>query len=131
MSKRDFIIFVDGLKSTLGTLTDDQWKRLLQKAVQDYRLTTEEAIEILEDSGLKVVNYLEELGLRIEELENHSEETLKKRVEDVWSPLYNKALQDYTDRGVERRKLLNRAKNTLLNPQKRRKHLAVLKTQRH
>ena len=69
-SRRDaFIAVIYTLKSALGTLTDAQQKRLLQKADQDYGLTREEATQILNDSGLIVgetVNHLEVLGLRVE-----------------------------------------------------------------
>ena len=134
-SRRDaFIAVIYTLKSVLGTLTDDQLKRLLQKADRDYGLTRKEATQILNASGLivgKPVNYFQVLGLRIEDIQNQSEETIKTLVDDAQFRLYRKAMDDHTDRGVERRKLLNTAKSTLLNPQKRREHLAVLKTQIH
>lgn len=132
MSKQNrdgFVAFVEDLKSTLGTFNDDQQERLRQKARRTYGLTAKEAEQILEDLGIKVINYFEVLGLTIAELENHSsEETVKKRVEDAWFPPYNKALKDHTNRGVERRNLLNKAKKILIDPQKRQIHIAQIKS---
>ena len=130
MSKQNrdgFIAFVNGLKSAFGTLNDDQLERLRQKARQNYGLTAKETEQILEDLGLTVINYFEVLGLTIEELENHrSEEAIKKRVQDAWAPRYQQALRDTTDRGVERRNLLNNARNTLKDPQKLQAHIDKL-----
>ena len=131
MSQRNregFIAFADGLKAKFGTLNDDQLGRLRQKARQNYGLTAQETEQIIEDLGLTVINYFEALELTIEELENHSEETVKKRVEDAWVPRYNQALHDHRDRGVERRDLLNKAKNILIDPQKRQIHIAQIKS---
>ena len=64
-SRRDaFIAVAYTLKSALGTLTEDQLKRLLQKVEQDYGLPREEATQILNDSGLvvgEIVNYFDVL----------------------------------------------------------------------
>ena len=80
-SRRDaFIGLAYTLKSALGTLTEDQLRRLLQKAEQDYGLPQEEATQILNDSGLVVgetVNYPEVLEQRIEDIQNQSEETIR------------------------------------------------------
>ena len=127
-NREGFSAIVDGLKAKFGTLNDDQLGRLRQKARQNYGLTAQETEQILEDSGLTVINYFEALELTIEELENHSEETVKKRVEDAWFPRYNQALNDHTDRGVESRDLLNKAKNILIDPQKRQIHIAQIKS---
>lgn len=130
MSKHNrggFVAFAEHLKSTLGTLSDDQQERLQQKARQTYGLTTKETVQIFEDLRIKVINYFETLELTIEELENDiSEETVKKRVQDAWFPLYEEALKDHTSRGVDRRDLLNKAKNNLIDPQKRREHIGTL-----
>lgn len=131
MSKQNrdgFIAFVEHLKSAFGTLNDDQLGRLRQKARLNYGLPAQETEQILEDLGLKVINYFEVLGLTIKELENHSEETVKKRVEDAWLPRYKRAVDDTGDGAVERRDILNNAKNMLIDPQKRQIHIAQIKS---
>ena len=71
-------------------------------------------------------NYFEVLGLRIEDLQNQSEETIKTLVEDAHLPLYKRALLDHRPGAEERRNLLNEAKNTLIDPQRRKKYIEEL-----
>lgn len=124
MSNRDFMIFVGGLKSTLGNLNGDQWERLLQKAVQDYGLTAEEATQILEDLELKVINYCEVLGLNIEDLQHKSETEIETLVQNKYNQLYKNAIDSKASGAVKN--LLIEAKSILKDPQKRREHIAVL-----
>ena len=126
MSKSTFIVFVHGLKSTLGTLTDDQWKRLLQKAKRSYGLTAEEATQILEDLELKVINYYEVLGLSVEDLQHKSEADIQTLVQNKYNQLYSKAINSKASGAVKN--LLIEAKSILKDPQKRREHLAMLQT---
>ena len=135
MSKRDFIALVDGLKSTLGTITDDQRETLLRQARQNYGLTTDEATTILNDSGLvagELVNYFEVLGITIEALKNHSEDEIQKIVDAKYGMYYNRASAmvsnpHITEKEIEEMKnRVIRAKTVLTNPEKRRKHIAEL-----
>lgn len=124
MSKRNFMIFVSGLKSTLGDLNGDQWKRLLQKAERDYGLTAEEATQILEDLELKVINYCEVLRLSVEDLQRKSEADIQTLVQNKYNQLYKNAIDSKASGAVKN--LLIEAKSILKDPQKRREHLAVL-----
>lgn len=126
MSKRNFMIFAGGLKSTLGNLNSDQWKRLLQIAERDYGLTAEEATQILEDLELKMINYCEVLKLKIEDLQHKSEADIQTLVQNKYNQLYGKAIDSKASGAVKN--LLIEAKNILKDPQKRREYLAVLQT---
>lgn len=124
MSKRNFMIFVSGLKSTLGNLNSDQWKRLLQKAERDYGLTTEEATQILEDLELRVINYCEVLRLSVEDLQRKSEADIQTLIQDKYNQCYKIAIDSKASGAVKN--LLIEAKSILKDPQTRREHLAVL-----
>ncbi len=84
-SQRDaFIAVADTLKSALGTLTEDQFIRLLQKAEQDYGLTQKEATQILYDLGLvvgEIVNYNDAVHYLIQLYDNF------RRVEDQFTTI--------------------------------------------
>ena len=85
MSKRDeYIALINEFKTVSPTISDDQRKGLLRRAVQQYDLSVDDAIEILDASGLVIgerVDYFEILGLSISELENQSESAIANRVE--------------------------------------------------
>ena len=130
MSKRDaFIAVVDTLKSTFSTITDDQRKRLLRQAVQSYELTADEATQILKTSGLVVgesVDYFEVLGLTIQELRGRSEADIVNHVVAAHGKLYSESLTRGSLPGEDKRRdLLNQARDTLTDLQKRLEHIAI------
>ena len=136
MSKRDeFIAIVNAFKAASPAITDAQRKGLLRQAKQQYGLSFEDARQILKASGLvvgDVVNYFEVLGLSIDELQNETESAITTRVDTAHKELYSASLRAG---GLPRpdgktqeqwRTLLNQARDTLKEPQKRREHLATL-----
>lgn len=133
MSKRDK--FIEALRSSSLIITDTQRIKLLQQAVQDYGLSMDEASEILNDLGLVVgedVNYFEVLGLSIEEIRNLDEHTIKTLVEAAHKEHYRASLQAggrvRADGKTEEqwRNILNQARDTLKDSQKRREYLNIL-----
>ena len=136
MSKRDeFIAIVNAFKAASPAITDAQRKGLLRQAKQQYGLSFEDARQILKASGLvvgDVVNYFEVLGLSIDELQNETESVIATRVDAAHKELYSASLRAG---GLPRpdgktqeqwRTLLNQARDTLKEPQKRREHIATL-----
>ena len=79
------------------------------------------------------MNYFEVLGLSIEELAGQNEATIAKRVDEAHKELYSKTIGAYANiprpdgrTQQQWQSCLNDAKNTLLDPAKRRKHIAEL-----
>ena len=139
MANRDaFIIVVNTLKALSQTITDEQRKALLQQAVQQHGLSIDEADHILKASGLVVgesINYFEVLGFSIEELQNQSEDVIAINVDIAHKKYYAESLRAG---GLPRpdgrtqeqwRTVLNQARDTLKDPQKRTEHLATLQTE--
>ena len=136
MSKRDeFITFVNEFKAASSTISSEQYKGLHQQAEIKYKLSVEEASEILKDSGLKVErrdNYFEILGLSIEELQSLNEDTIVKRVKEAHNKHYGESLKagarPRPDGRTEDqwRTLLNEARDTLTNFHKRKAYVANL-----
>ena len=93
MSKRDeFITAINIFRSASQSITAEQRKGLLQQAVQQHGLTTDEADQILKASGLVVgesLNYFEILGLHLEELQNQSETSITTRVDEAHKKYYS------------------------------------------
>ena len=136
MSKREeFITVINTLKALSSTITSEQRKGLLQQAVQQYNLSTDEADKILKGSGLIVgekINYFEVLGFSLEELQNQSEKTIVPQIDAAHKKLYSESLRAG---GLPRpdgrtqeqwRTVLNQARDTLKDPQKRQKYLTTL-----
>lgn len=136
MSKRDeFIELLNTFKNVSPTITDTQRRGLLKQAVQHYALSVEEATEILKSLGLVVgeeINYFEVLGISIAELQNRSEAAITAHVETTHKKLYTASLRaggrPRADGRTEAqwRILLNQARDTLMEPQKRHEHAAML-----
>ncbi len=136
MPKHDeFRGVVSTLKSASSTISAEQRIGLLRQAVQQYDLSVDEASKIIEESGLVVgekVNYFATLELSIEELEGQSESDIAARVDDAHNQRYNASLQAGgrvrpDGRSEEQwRVLLNQARDTLKDPQKRQEHIANL-----
>ncbi len=75
-------------------------------------------------------NYFEVLGLTIGELRSLNEKAIKDRVNSAHLELYRKSLAAGGKPGEDKkRELLNDAKKILLDPEKRKKHIAELSHQ--
>ena len=136
MSQRDeFITFVNELKTTSPTISTEQYRSLHRHAETKYQLSVEEASKILRDSGLNVKrtdNYIEILGLSIEELQSRNEAAVVRRVEKAHNKYYSVSLKagarPRPDGRTEEqwRTLLNQARDTLKSPQKREEYIENL-----
>ncbi len=136
-SHDEFIRVVNTLKTLSKTITDEQRIGLLQQAVQQFGLSAAEADEILKASGLIVgesVNYFEVLGFSVDEFENRDETFILTRIDEAHKKQYSASLQAG---GLPRpdgrtqeqwRTVLNQARDTLKDPQKRVEHIAALQT---
>ncbi len=139
MSRRDeFITVINTFKTVSPTITDEQRIGLLRQAVQNYGLSTEEASEVLNALGLIVgeaVNYFEVLGFSIEEIQNLDEDAITNVVETAHKNSYSASLRAGArlrpDGKTEEqwRALLNQARDTLKDAQKRQEHLTTLLSQ--
>ena len=112
-----------------------QYRGLHRQAEAKYELSVEEASEILKNSGLNVErtdNYIDILGLSIEELQSRNEDTIVKRVEKAYDKYYRASLKagarPRPDGRTEEqwRTLLNQARDTLEDPQKREEYIENL-----
>ena len=136
MSKREeFITFINELKMVSSTISDEQRKGLLRRAVQQHGISVDEAVEILQSSGLIIgehLDYFEVLGLSISELEDRSESDIANRVEAAHNKLYRESLSAggrvRPDGKSEEqwRTILNQARDALKDGQKRSEHLTTL-----
>ncbi len=136
MSNRDeFQAFISRLKAVSPTITDEQRKGLLRQATLEFEVPVEDAVEILQTAGFVVGqndNYFEILGVSIDELSNLSEDTITTHVNAIHKKLYTTSLAagglPRTDgRSQEQwRNVLNQARDTLIDPVKRHKHIADL-----
>ncbi len=136
MSKREeYITFISALRTASPTITDEQRKGFVRLGVQEYGLTVDEAIDILNSSGIQVgeqVDYFQVLGLSISELENLSEVEIVHRVEAAHRTLYAESLKaggrPRADGKTEEqwRTLLNQARDSLIDPKRRLGHLSSI-----
>ena len=136
MSKREeFIEVVNTFKTVSQSITHVQRRGLLSQAVQNFGLSIEEASEIFISLGLIVgeeLNYFEVMELSIEELQNKSATEIENYVETSHSRLYGNSLRAgglprSDGRSQEQwRNILNEARDTLIDPVKRREHIAFL-----
>lgn len=136
MPKREeFITFINTLKTVSPTITDEQRIGLLRQARQQYGLTVDEATEILKASGLVVgegINYFEVLGLSIAEIQHQSETGITHLVETAHKKRYSASLRAGArlrpDGKTEEqwRMLLNEARDTLIDSERRREHINAL-----
>ncbi|MDE0085097.1 MAG: SUMF1/EgtB/PvdO family nonheme iron enzyme [Candidatus Poribacteria bacterium] len=139
MSKREeFIAAINILSAASQSITTEQRIGLLQQAVQQYGLSADDADEVLKASGLIVgerKNYFEILGLSIGELQNQSDTIIAAHVDEAHKKLYSESLRAG---GLPRpdgrtqeqwRNVLNQARDTLKDPQKRSEHIATLQTE--
>ena len=83
---------------------------------------TERTEKNSKDAGLSV-NYFKELELDIKDIESLSESKIKKVVEDKYKKLDRKYIYSANPRNRRKRDLLLEARDTLLDPQKRKEHI--------
>ncbi len=138
MSKREeFRTRLNTIKTTLQTITAEQRKEILRLGVQQHGLTPNEAADIFNASGIIVgghVNYFEVLELSISDVQNLNDTIIVSRVKAAHKKLYNASLiaggRPRADGKTEEqwRTVLNQARDTLKDPQKRLEHIAILQT---
>ena len=136
MSKREeYIVFVSALRTASPTITDEQRKGFVRLGVQEYGLTVDEAVDILNLSGIQVgeqVDYFQVLGLSISEFEDRSEAEIVNHVETAHNKLYSESLKaggrPRADGKTEEqwRTLLNQARDSLIDPKRRLGHLSTI-----
>ncbi len=123
------------IRTTFKTITDEQCKELLRLGVQQHGLTPNEAVDLFNASGIIVgghVNYFEVLGFSIAEFQNLNDTIIVNRVQAAHKKLYNASLiaggRPRADGKTEEqwRTVLNQARDTLIDPQKRREHTVML-----
>lgn len=139
MSKREeYIAFIDAVKTASPTITDEQRKGFLKLGVHQYSLTVDEASDILNASGIKIggqIDYFLVLGISISEIQVLDETAIVSRIETAHKKLYNASLaaggRPRADGMTEGqwRTVLNHARDTLINPQKRQQYLATLQVE--
>ena len=136
--REEFITFINTLKAASPTITDEQRKGSLRVAVQQYGLSVDEASQIFETSGILIgehVNYFEMLGFAYEDIQNLEEASIVNRVKTQHEKLYSESLKAggriRPDGKTEEqwRRMLNQARDTLTDPQKRNEHIATLTLQ--
>ena len=97
MSKhKEFIAFLNTLKTASPTITAEQRKGFLRLGVQQHGLTVEEATHIFDASGIVIgerVNYFEVLGFSITEIQNLNDTTIVSRVAAAHKSLYSASLK--------------------------------------
>ncbi len=132
--REEFITFINTLKAASPTITDEQCKGFLRIAVQQHGLSVDEASEIFETAGIAIgehLNYFEMLGLSMIEMQNLDESSIVSRVEAAHKLRYRESLNAggriRPDGKTEEqwRRLLNQARETLTDTQKRQEHLAT------
>ena len=136
MSNRDeFVAFINSLKAVSRTITDEQRKGLIRQATLEYEVHIDDAVEILHAAGLVVGqndNYFEILDISIAELSNLSEDAISILINTTHKKLYALSLAAgglprSDGRSQEQwRNILNEARDTLIDPVKRREHIAFL-----
>ena len=130
--------FIRTLRAASPTITDKQHIGLLRQAVQEYGLSLENAKQILKASGLVIgesVNYFEVLEISVEDIQNLTESVIAARADTAHKKSYRASLNAggriRPDGKTEEqwRTILNQARDTLKDPQKRRTHIATLETE--
>ena len=135
MSKRDeFIQVINTFKNVSPSITDTQRRELLKQAVQIYDLSVDDASEILKSWGLIVgeeVDYFEVLGISIEEIQGLDDQTIINIIETAHDQCYRASLRAGArirpDGKTEDqwRNILNQARDTLGDTQKRHEYLTI------
>ena len=129
MSKRDeFIDLINEFKTVSPSISEEQRKGLLRRAVQQFGVGVDDAVEILNTSGLVIgesIDYYEVLGLSRSDFEYRSESDIVNQINGAHEKLYSASLKaggrPRADGRTEEqwRTLLNQARDTLIDPEKR------------
>ncbi len=136
MSKREeYITLINEFKTVSPTISDEQRKGLLRRAVQQFDIDIDEAVDILNTSGLAIgekIDYFDVLGLSTEEMQSLDELAIANRVETAHKTLYSASLRAGGRPRVDGRTeeqwriLLNQARDVLVDVEKRQEHIALL-----
>ncbi len=135
MNKHDaYKTLIREFKAVSPSITEAQRKGLLRRGIEEHGLSVDEAVELLDTSGLVIgeqVNYLEVLGLSISDIENQNEDEIAYKINDAHKKRYRASLnaggRPRPDGKTEEqwRILLNQAHEVLLDPKRRDEHIAV------
>lgn len=136
-NRDDFITIIRALREASPSISNEQRKGLIRQAVQNYGLSVDEATDVFVSLGLVVgeeINYFDVLGFSIDEFRSIDETEIRNLVEVAHKKLYSASLQaggrPRADGRTEEqwRNVLNQARDTLIDPIKRREHIAFLQT---
>ncbi len=129
MSNRgEFIDLINEFKRVSPSISDEQRKGLLRRGVQQFGIGMDDAIEILNASGLVIgesIDYYEVLGLSRAGFETRSESEIVNQVRGAHEKLYSASLKaggrPRADGRTEEqwRTLLNQARDALIDPESR------------
>lgn len=134
-NQEEFLTVIKALKALSSTITDEQRKGLLQQAVQHHGFSIDEAKDLLISSGLAVgenVNYFDVLELSVEQIQDQSDEQINTLVSEAHKRFYSASLRagglPRSDGRTQEqwRNLLNKARDTLLNQQRRLEHISTI-----
>ena len=137
LKRNEYIDFINEFRTVSPTITDEQRIGLLRRGVQQHGLSISEAEDIILSSGLIIgeqIDYFEILGLSIEDIQNQNEDLITTEVDRIHSELYNASLKAggriRSDGRTEEqwRILLNKARDTLKNVEKRKSHIEMLQS---
>lgn len=136
MSKHEaYIALLNEFKTVSPTISHEQRIGLLRRGVEEHGLSVDDAVKILNASGLAIgekENFFEVLGFSIEDLQNESESEIKTLVNTAHKKLYRVSLnaggRPRSDGRTEEqwRNILNQARDTLIDIDKRITHTAML-----
>ena len=131
----EYFALINTFKTVSSTISEEQRIGLLRRGIEEHGLSVDEAVEILDTSGLVIgeqINYFEVLGLAISDIENQSEDEITHHVNEAHKECYRTSLKaggrPRADGKTEEqwRILLNQAHEVLLDPKRRDEHIAIL-----
>lgn len=137
LKRNEYIDFINEFKTVSPTITDEQRIGLLRRGVQQHGLSISEAENIILSSGLIIgeqIDYFQILGLSIEDIQNQNEDLITTEVDTIHRKLYNASLKAggriRSDGRTEEqwRIILNEARDTLKNVEKRKSHIEMLQS---
>ena len=137
LKRNEYIDFINEFRTVSPTITDEQRIGLLRRGVQQHGLSISEAENIILSSGLIIgdqIDYFEILGLSIEDIRNQNEDLITTEVDTIHRKLYNASLKAggrvRSDGRTEEqwRIILNEARDTLKNVEKRKSHIEMLQS---
>lgn len=136
MSKRgELITIISTLRATSRFITNQQRLGILRQGTRKYGLAADDTEGILKTFGFVVgerINYFEVLKLSITEIQNQIETTIEDMVDEAHEKLYRDSLRAGSRPRPDGRTqdqwrtILNQARDTLKDTQKRQEHIAIL-----